>query len=191
MESAMELHILLLKISDSLSQKELEDMKFLCQGPIVRKKMESITSPIHLFRQLQELVLISEDDLSFLVKLLNNIKRYDLAQEVENFQGATAQGDAAARDHLDQAFDIICDNVGKEWKRLIRILGVSDVIMDRVIDANRYDMREQLMQCLREWKKMKKDGATISVLVKALEDCRMRLVSEKLSTAINLSHGTS
>ncbi|XP_075693152.1 FAS-associated death domain protein [Rhinoderma darwinii] len=186
--------VMLLKMSEKLDDKELEDMKFLCQKNIVKKKMELITSPIHLFRHLKELMEISEDDLSFLVKLFNTINRPDLAKEVERFQGRQSRSspvESSERDQLDLAFDIICDNVGKDWKKLIRTLGVTDVTMDQVIYANPNNMREQLMQCLKEWRKKKKDSATVSALVQALENCRMRLVSEKITDAINLSHGMS
>ncbi|XP_069824233.1 FAS-associated death domain protein [Dendropsophus ebraccatus] len=182
---------MLLRISNKLSDKELDDMKFLCQKKIVKKKLETITVPIHLFRHLQELVEISEDDVSFLVELLNTINRPDLAQEVENFQEPQSRADDGERDHLDQAFDIICDNVGKDWKKLIRTLGVPEPTVDRVIYANPNNLQEQLRQCLNEWRKKRKDGATISALVQALENCRMRLVSERLTEAINLSHGSS
>lgn len=183
--------VMLLKISGKLDEKELEDMKFLCQKKIVKKKLETITSPIHLFRHLKELVEISEDDLRFLVELLNTINRPDLAQEVERFQGPQSGAEPGERDQLDQAFDIICDNVGKDWKKLIRTLGVPETTIDQVVDANRYNMREQLLQSLIAWRKKKRDGATVSALVQALETCRMRLVAERLGEAINLSHGSS
>ncbi|XP_056383577.1 FAS-associated death domain protein [Hyla sarda] len=191
MERVDKCSVLLLRISEKLNNEELEGMKFLCQKQIVKKKMETITSPIHLFRHLKELTEISEDDLGFLVVLLNTINRPDLAQEVERFHSPPSRVEAGERDHLDQAFDIICDNVGRDWKKLIRSLGVSESTIEQVVYANPNNMREQLQQCLNEWKKKRKDGATISVLVKALENCRMRLVSERITEAINLSHGAS
>lgn len=183
--------VTLLNISKKLDEKELADMKFLCQKKIVKKKMESISNATDLFRHLKELVVISEDNLSFLVQLLNTINRPDLAQEVERFQGPQSGAEPEERDQLDQAFDIICDNVGKDWKRLIRTLGVTEATIDQVVDANRNDMREQLRQCLNQWKKKKRDSASVSALVQALENCRMRLIAERLVEAINLNHGSS
>ncbi|XP_071975223.1 FAS-associated death domain protein [Engystomops pustulosus] len=181
--------VLLLNVSEKLNDKELDDMKFLCQKKIVKKKMETISSPIHLFQQLKELVEISEDDVAFLIELLSTIKRQDLVLEVERYRGGRGAG--GERDNLDEAFDIICDNVGKDWKRLIRTLGVTDNTIDQVVNSNPYNMREQLFQCLREWRTKKKDKATVSALVEALDKCRLRLVSERLVEAINLNHGSS
>ncbi|KAG9473172.1 hypothetical protein GDO78_022892 [Eleutherodactylus coqui] len=191
MEKVDKLNAMLLQISGKLDNKELEDLKFLCQNKIVKKKMELISSPIHLFRQLKELLEISEEDLSFLVELLDTINRHDLAQEVEKFRGPQSRVQMRERDQLDQAFDIICENVGKDWKKLIRILGIADATMDQVIYENPNNMQEQLRQCLNKWREKKKEGATVSALVQGLENCRMRLVSERLADSINLSHGTS
>ncbi|XP_073515651.1 FAS-associated death domain protein [Phyllobates terribilis] len=182
---------LLLEISEKLDERELESMKFLCSKKIVKKKMEMIKSPLDLFRQLQELTDISEDDLTFLISLLTTINRFDLVKKVELFLGQHPEEEPKERDQMDEAFDIICDNVAKEWRRLIRTLGLPEMIIEQAMCANPYNMREQLMQCLIEWRKMKKDSATVSALVQALEKCKLRLVSERLTEAINLSHGTS
>ncbi|XP_077143067.1 FAS-associated death domain protein [Ranitomeya variabilis] len=182
-------HTLLLEISQKLDERELESMKFLCNKKIVKKKMEMIKSPLDLFRQLQELTEISEEDLTFLISLLKAINRLDLVQRVE--PGPRREVETKERDQIDEAFDIICDNVAKDWRRLIRTLGLSETIIDQVIYNNPNNMREQLMQCLIEWRKMKKDSATVSFLVQALEKCKLRLVSERLIEAINLNHGTS
>ncbi|KAM4017610.1 FAS-associated death domain protein [Anomaloglossus baeobatrachus] len=183
--------ILLLNISQKLNERELASLKFLCHTKIVKKKMEQITSPLHLFTNLKELTEISEDDLSVLISLLTAINRNDLAEEVELFQGPQPKEEAKERDQLDEAFDIICDNVSKEWRRLIRKLGLSETVINQVIYANQNNLREQLMQCLLEWRRIKKGSATVSALVEALEDCKLRLVAEILTDAINLSHGTS
>ncbi|XP_044126475.1 LOW QUALITY PROTEIN: FAS-associated death domain protein [Bufo gargarizans] len=191
MEKAEQFNVMLLQISQRLDAKELTEMKFLCNKKIAKKKMELVTSPIHLFRHLKEQLLISEDDPGYLVGLLDTIKRPDLVQEVERFQGPQVTVETSERDQLDDAFDFVCDNVGRDWKNLIRILGVAEPTIDQIVYANPYNMREQLMQCLNKWREKKKDGATVSALILALENCRMRLVSERLAKAINLNHGAS
>ncbi|KAM5138055.1 FAS-associated death domain protein [Mantella aurantiaca] len=189
-------NVLLLKISDKLSDDELRDMKFLCKDKIPKKKMETITKPTDLFTKLMEMTEISKDNPSFLIELLQRIHRDDLTQEVKEFQTPlskeeTSVEEEADEDQLGQAFDIICENVAKEWKMLMRNLGVTDSTMEQVAYANPYNLREQIRQCLREWKKKKRENANVSALIKALEKSRLKLVAERISDELNLSHKTS
>ncbi|XP_077318443.1 FAS-associated death domain protein [Lithobates pipiens] len=190
-------NVMLLRIAGKLSDADLNDMKFLCQDKIPRKKMETITSPTDLFMKLMELTEISKDDLNFLIVLLQHTQRHDLAKEVKGFQGPPMSREEASvdedpdEDQLGQAFDIICENVGKDWKMLMRTLGVTDSTMEQISYANPYNLREQIRQCLREWKKKKRENANVSALIKALEKCRMKLVAEKITDKLNLSYGMS
>ncbi|XP_018410026.1 PREDICTED: FAS-associated death domain protein [Nanorana parkeri] len=189
-------NILLLRISGKLSETDLSNMKFLCQDKIPRKKMETIMIPTDLFTKLMELTELSKDNLDFLIQLLQHAHRHDLAEEVKGFQMPLSREEVSVdeesdEDQLGQAFDIICENVGKDWKMLIRTLGITDSTIEQVAYANPYNMKEQIRQCLREWKKKKRENANVSVLIKALENCRMKLVADKLSDKLNLSHGES
>ncbi|XP_040184074.1 FAS-associated death domain protein [Rana temporaria] len=190
-------NVMLLGIAGKLTDTDLSNMKFLCQDKIPRKKMETITSPTDLFIKLMELTEISKDNLNFLIELLQHTLRHDLAKEVKAFQGPpisreeTSVAEDPDEDQLGQAFDIICENVGKDWKMLMRTLGVTDGTMDQIIYANPYNLREQIRQCLREWKKKKRENANVSALIKALEKCRLKLVAEKISDELNLSYGMS
>lgn len=74
---------------------------------------------------------------------------------------------------------------------LMRTLGVTDGTMEQIIYAHPYNLREQIRQCLREWKKKKRENANVSALIKALEKCRLKLVAEKISDELNLSYGMS
>ncbi|XP_063800209.1 FAS-associated death domain protein isoform X2 [Pseudophryne corroboree] len=184
------LSVMLLKVSDRLTAKETDDLKFLCRKKITKKKMEAVSKATDLFSRLLEQAEIAQDDLAFLEQLLQNIDRKDLVEEVRNYQSSCSREETAG-DQLDLAFDIICDNVGRDWRKLVRTLGVTEVTMEQVIYANPFNMQEQLMQCLKEWRKKKRDDANVSALVLALEHCRMRLVAEKLTDGLNLSHGTA
>ncbi|CAI9600884.1 unnamed protein product [Staurois parvus] len=191
-------NVMLLRIAGKLSDTDLNSMKFLCQDKIPRKKMETIKSPTDLFIKLMELTEISKDNLNFLTELLQHAHRHDLAKEVKEFhepslsREETSIEEEPEEDQLGQAFDIICENVGKDWKMLMRTLGVTDSTMEHVVYANPYNLREQIRQCLREWKQKKRENANVSALIKALEKCRMKLaVAEKLCEKLNLSHGIS
>lgn len=192
-----EFNVMLLRIAGKLSDTDLNNMKFLCQDKIPRKKMETIASPTDLFIKLMELTEISKDNLNFLIQLLQHTQRYDLAKEVKGFQGPpvsreeTSEAEDPEEDQLGRAFDIICENMGRDWKMLMRALGVNDSTMEQIIYANPYNLKEQIRQCLREWKKKKRENANVSALIKALEKCRLKLVAEKISDELNLSYGMS
>ncbi|XP_072278186.1 FAS-associated death domain protein [Pyxicephalus adspersus] len=189
-------NVMLLGISRKLSEANLNDMKFLCKEKIPRKKMETITSPTELFTKLQELAEMSKDNLTFLIELLQQAHRNDLADEVKGYQCPPSRvetfvDEASNEDPLGQAFDIICESVGKDWKMLMRTLGLTDGTIDQVVYANPYNLREQIRHCLREWRRKKKENAKVSALIQALEKCRMKLVAERISDELNLSHGMS
>uniref|UniRef100_A0A8C5PZ46 FADD n=1 Tax=Leptobrachium leishanense TaxID=445787 RepID=A0A8C5PZ46_9ANUR len=187
-----ELNVMLLGIGAQLDDKELKDLKFLCRDKIVKKKMEQINSATDLFTRLMELNEISNENLHMLIKLLKVIKRDDLVIEVQNYQtnhlGFSTNSPLQERSQLDQAIDIICDNLGaSNWKMFMRRLGISDVMLDNAVTANPYSLYEQQRHCLREWRQRKGDAANISALREALLNCRLRLLDDMLTEELGLN----
>lgn len=168
----------------SLSDNELSALKFLCLSKIGKRKLESVKTGSDLFTILLEQREIEREKVDFLQLMIKTIKREDLIMQLQEFiEGG--QGDV---NHLDEkekcqqnvAFEVICDNVGKNWKMLVRRLGISDTKIDRILTANPYNLQEQLMQSLREWQKWKGKEAKVADLIKALRDCKMNLVADKV-----------
>ncbi|NWW42398.1 FADD protein, partial [Pedionomus torquatus] len=125
--------------------------------------------------------LIASDNLSFLEELFKNIKRQDLISRLKQFE---EEGEVGAPDNQPDAhekpIEVICDNVGKDWKMLMRKLDISEVKLERVVAANPYNLREQLHQSLREWQKWKGRDAKVTDLIKALRACKMNLVADNV-----------
>ncbi|XP_030415974.1 FAS-associated death domain protein [Gopherus evgoodei] len=176
---------LLHSLSVSLSDNELSALKFLCLSKIGKRKLESVKTGSDLFTILLEQREIEREKVDFLQLMIKTIKREDLIMQLQEFiEGG--QGDVV--NHLDEkekrqqnvAFEVICDNVGKNWKMLVRRLGISDAKIDRILTANPYNLQEQLMQSLREWQKWKGKEAKAADLIKALRDCKMNLVADKV-----------
>ncbi|XP_050811497.1 FAS-associated death domain protein [Gopherus flavomarginatus] len=176
---------LLHSLSVSLSDNELSALKFLCLSKIGKRKLESVKTGSDLFTILLEQREIEREKVDFLQFMIKTIKREDLIMQLQEFiEGG--QGDVV--NHLDEkekrqqnvAFEVICDNVGKNWKMLVRRLGISDAKIDRILTANPYNLQEQLMQSLREWQKWKGKEAKVADLIKALRDCKMNLVADKV-----------
>lgn len=174
---------LLHSFSMNLSDTELSALKFLCRDKIGKRKLESVKTGNDLFTILLDQREIAREKVDFLQVMIKSIKREDLLMQLEEFMEG-GHGDAV--NHLDEkekhqqkiAFEVICDNIGKNWKMLIRKLGISDTKIDRILIANPYNLQEQLMQSLREWQKWKGKEAKVADLIKALRDCKMNLVAD-------------
>ncbi|XP_072194289.1 FAS-associated death domain protein isoform X2 [Excalfactoria chinensis] len=175
---------LLSSLSSSLSASELHELKFLCKDKIGKRKLESVESGRELFSFLMEQQLISSHDVDLLKRLFKTIKREDLVSRLTQF---IEEGEASAPDERPDinerrlqkvVIEVICENVGRDWKMLMRKLNLSDVKMDRIVAANPHDLREQLVQSLREWQKWKGKDAKVTDLIKALRDCNMNLVAD-------------
>ncbi|CAM4685518.1 FAS-associated death domain protein [Lepidochelys kempii] len=180
---------LLHSFSMSLSDHDLSSLKFLCLDKIGKRKLESVKTGIDLFLILLEQREIAKEKVDFLQLMIKTIKREDLIIQLQEFiEGG--QGDVV--NHLDEtekrqqnvAFEVICDNVGKNWKMLVRRLGISDTKIDRILTASPYNLQEQLMQSLREWQKWKGKEAKVADLIKALRDCKMNLVADKVENEL-------
>ncbi|XP_043825759.1 FAS-associated death domain protein [Dromiciops gliroides] len=172
-------------ISSNLSRPELEEMKFLCKTKIGKKKLNEIQQGIELFSCLMQQNLLSPSDTAFLISMLQSLKREDLIQDlanyIENKPGPVEQLDPQVEAQLEVAFETLCDNVGQDWKRLARKLGISQVDIDRIIYAYPRDLKEQFYQSLLLWKKASDKEANVSTIQKALRDCRLNLAADILA----------
>lgn len=128
--------------------------------------------------------LIASYNVDLLKSMFKTIKREDLISQLEEF---IEEGEASAPDERPDmkerrlqkvVIEVICENVGRDWKMLMRKLDFSDVRMERIMVAKPNNLREQLFQSLREWQKWKGKDAKVADLIKALRDCNMNLVAD-------------
>ena len=70
--------IKLLKVSQHITQNDLEMLKFLCKEIVPAGQLEKITSPIKFLTKLEELDLIRAEDMSFLEQVLEVIGKLHL-----------------------------------------------------------------------------------------------------------------
>ncbi|NXL21189.1 FADD protein, partial [Setophaga kirtlandii] len=169
---------LLLSISSGLSAEELASMKFLCNDIIGKGKSETVRVGLGLFSLLMERRAIAPDNLGFLKMLLRDIRRGDLLALVEQFEQGELQAPEDQPDEHEKPFDVIRANVGRDWKKLMRELGLPEVKLDKVEAAYRYDLEEMVFQALREWQKWKGKDAKVADLITALQGCNLRLVAD-------------
>ncbi|XP_003798427.1 FAS-associated death domain protein [Otolemur garnettii] len=170
--------VLLHSLSASLSSSELTELKFLCSRRVGKKKLERVQSGLDLFSVLLEQNDLEPDRTELLRELLGSLRRHDLLRQLDDFEAGAAGGVPPREEDLRAAFDIICDNVGKDWKRLARQLKVSDAKMDGIEERYPRNLMERVRESLRVWKNTEKEAATVACLVEALRVCRMNLVAD-------------
>ncbi|XP_047630994.1 FAS-associated death domain protein isoform X2 [Phacochoerus africanus] len=135
--------VLLHSVSASLSSSELTELKFLCQGRVGKRKLERVQSGVDLFSVLLEQNELSPEHTALLRELLVSLRRQDLLRRLDAFEAGAAGGAAPEERDLRAAFDIICDNVGKDWRRLARQLKVSDAKIDAIEEKYPRNLTEQ------------------------------------------------
>ncbi|NXX28322.1 FADD protein, partial [Nicator chloris] len=171
---------LLHSISSRLSGTEVSDMKFLCRDIIRKRKLETVQSGRELFSLLMEQQVITNNNLEFLKKLLRSIDRGDLLSQVVQFEEEEPHAPDDQPDEHEKPAAVICENVGREWKRLMRELGMPEVKLDRIEAAYPFKLYEQLVQALREWQKWKGKDAKVADLITALRGCNLNLVADRV-----------
>ncbi|XP_029812688.1 FAS-associated death domain protein [Suricata suricatta] len=170
--------VLLHSLSASLSTSELTELKFLCQGRVSKKKLERVQYGVDLFTVLLEQNELDREHTGLLREMLASLRRQDLLGRLDHFEaGAAAEASPEERD-LHAAFDIICDHVGKDWRRLARQLRVSDAKIDAIEERYPRNLTEQVRESLRVWKSSHKEGPPVPHLLRALRACRLNLVAD-------------
>ncbi|KAM9660117.1 FAS-associated death domain protein [Trichechus inunguis] len=171
---------LLHSVSVGLTSSELTELKFLCMGRVSKRKLERVQSAHDLFSVLLEQGDLGADYPELLRELLASLRRHDLLRRLDDFEAGAGAGAAAAEEDLRAAFDVICDNVGKDWRRLARQLEISDSKIDAIEERYPRNLTEQVRESLRTWKAAKREDATVPQLVAALRACKLNLVADLL-----------
>ena len=73
----------------------------------------------------------------------------------------------------------ICDEVGVDWRKLGAFLGIASSFMDN-IEADNRASRERARKLLRKWMTKEGKGATVGILIDALEEIKRIDAIEKL-----------
>ncbi|XP_004627165.2 FAS-associated death domain protein [Octodon degus] len=170
--------VLLHSLSTGLSNSELTELKFLCHKLVSKRKLERIHCGLDLFLVLLEQNELERQRTQLLRELLTSLRRVDLLQRLDDFEAGATAGASPEEAGLRAAFDIICDNVGRDWRRLARQLNVSDTKIDAIEEQYPRNLAERVRESLRIWKNLEKENATVTHLVQVLRDCKMNLVAD-------------
>ena len=77
-------------------------------------------------------------------------------------------------------FDLISTEIGRDWRRMVRKLGVSDSDIDTVAEHYPRDVREQIRHLLVLWQKRIGPDASRKDIIDALRKCQRNTLATKL-----------
>ncbi|XP_070985873.1 FAS-associated death domain protein-like isoform X1 [Oncorhynchus clarkii lewisi] len=183
----------LLNISGELVGDQLEKMNFLCITEIGKNRLEKMTRGLQLFMVLMERNKLGPDNTVFLVFLLTDIGRLDLADKLTNCESQYAgtpnylpndeeQGKLRAK--LDIATEMITNNIGKKWRTYGRKLGLPEAKLDHIAQKHPNNLEEQVVELLKEWRKKQKAEAKTDTLIKALRSCDQNCTADLIQTEL-------
>lgn len=183
--------VLLHSLSSSLSSNDLTDLKFLCRERVSKRKLERVQSGLDLFSVLLEQNDLERGRTELLRELLASVRRQDLLQRLDDFEAGTAAAAAPGEADLQVAFDIVCENVGRDWRRLARELKLSEAKIDGIEERYPRSLSERVRESLRAWKNAEKENASVAGLVRALRACRLNLVADLVEEALTVQGSLS
>ncbi|KAM6950408.1 FAS-associated death domain protein [Lycodopsis pacificus] len=181
--SSLQFNGLLLEISNQLNEEQLGRIKFLCRD-IGKRALENIKNGTQLFQILTENGKLRADKTEYLSQLLKGIERSDLSDKLDSWTESGSgdsddQPDAAERAKLNVATDVIAENLGKNWRKLGRKLGLTDVKLESV-SRRHTDLEETARELLKEWRRSRRAQARASDLVAALRACQLNLTADNV-----------
>ncbi|XP_035508205.1 FAS-associated death domain protein [Morone saxatilis] len=181
--SSFQFNALLLEISNQLSSEQLDKLKFLCRDLVGKRDLEKTDTGRRLFQILTERGRLAPDNTEYLCRLLTEIHREDIAEKLSRFEcppGCPEVLDKAETDKLDIATNVISENLGKNWRKLGRKLGLSEVKLESISKRHPTELDETVIELLKEWRKIQRAEARTEELIKALRACQFNLTADKV-----------
>ncbi|KAK5916013.1 hypothetical protein CesoFtcFv8_001554 [Champsocephalus esox] len=186
--SSLQFNSLLLDISNQLTEKQLEDLKFLCGDMLGKRELEKICSGVRLFQVLTERMKLGADNTDCLSRFLTQIQRQDLAERLESFESQADLSDVLPdkeeRDKLGIATEVIVENLGKNWRKMGRRLGLTEVKIDSVSKRHPTDLEETTRELLKEWRRSQGAQARTQELIQALRACMLNRTADLVEDSL-------
>lgn len=82
------------------------------------------------------------------------------------------------------AADVIVKQLGKDWRKYGRSLGLLEAKLDQIRDRHPFNLEEQVMEVISEWKRMHKGDVKANDLVKALRSCQLNYTADLVMNSI-------
>ena len=82
---------------------------------------------------------------------------------------------------LNIATEVIAENLGRQWRKLGRKLGLTDVKLESISKRHPTDLEETAVELLNEWRSNRGAEARAEDLIKALRACQLNLTADKVA----------
>ncbi|KAJ7983393.1 hypothetical protein DPEC_G00379240 [Dallia pectoralis] len=176
----------LMKISQELTQEQLEKMKFRCIEDIPKSIREKATKGFELFSVLMERNKLGPDNTDFVVSLLTDIGRLDLAKLLDDEKKCPSNQLPSDEElaKLQIATRVITENLGRRWRAYGRKLGMTETKLDHISQKHPNDLEEQVVLLLKEWRKIHKAEAKTDTLIEALRSCDQNFTADLIETEL-------
>ncbi|XP_067019182.1 uncharacterized protein [Acropora muricata] len=188
--------LLLLEISNEITNADLAKLKFLCEDVIPSRTSEGISQPFELFRALEQRNLLSEQNREFLASKLSDVNRIALRNKLLGIQDDTPVNAMLGQEQIQPVRQVIprnfqntpvppalchdlAEDVSTSWKMLSRRLFIPEGVIKN-IDSENHRVVDKCTVMFNEWKSRQCDNATVRVLREALEKIGRRDLSEKV-----------
>ncbi|XP_072165372.1 FAS-associated death domain protein-like [Diadema setosum] len=191
-------------IGSSLTQGQVDTFKFLCKDlpGFTQYDMDEIQDGVALMTKLEELDALSKDKVDFVTSVLDYVQRKDLENKLRDYglrylggrhPGTSAAGGIVTAPtsanntaysmqnvgiDLSREFDIIVENIGRDWRQLARKMRLTEVDIQCITEENIRNLREQSRQCLYLWQTRNPHTANRDTLVNALRQCKMNYIAD-------------
>nr|ABQ51094.1 Fas-associating death domain-containing protein [Paracentrotus lividus] len=170
--------------------------------------IDEISDGLALITKLEQLDVLTKSNVDLVAEFLSLVNRIDLEHELRQYEqdfikmqvgGPVAQPmsaqfqqnnryqlpafnaqnqPAVMGEDLSNEFDIIVENIGRDWRQLARRLGLSEVDIECVTENHSRNLREQSRQALWTWKNRLRREATRQALIAALRKCRLNYIAD-------------
>ncbi|XP_014773860.1 FAS-associated death domain protein [Octopus bimaculoides] len=170
------------KLSSNISDNNLQAMKNHCKGTIPQSKLEDIKNGYSFFEVLEEEDKLGPFRLDFLKNTFHACKLQTFAEFVDYFEKNRKLSDKIFNSSiLDDAISYVVKHIGsRDWRFLVRDLGVSETDISYIADENPRNVREQIYQCFLLWKSTQGSNATIHRLTQILNKMHRNDILEGL-----------
>lgn len=86
---------------------------------------------------------------------------------------------------INIATDVIVEQLGRNWKKFGRKLGLKDTKLDSIQDKHNCELEEKVREVVKEWMKIKRETARVEMLIRALRDCKQNYTADLVDNKLH------
>lgn len=175
----------------NLKSENVNQLCFALDIPARRKEriLEEGEAYTILWEYLRDTDELIDENVEKLESFLNIMDRKDLIHVTTAYRNTLGASVLSEDPSLEAAMDFISSNIGRDWIKLSRKLGLKDDDIDAVKSANLNDLNGACYNCLRRWREKARSTApntlTVETLENALRAIRLNHTADLMPAAIH------